>query len=235
MCVGRFFARPLTALIYFAKAVQMLTIDRHRQGRTAIFAFDPMGREESTIDWGSMDDTLEAEQRLWASKSMAAWQIAQRDTAEMRGQLLSFGRAASVRSVAAVFRCSKPTVRTFIRLGLLQTWRKRRGTPRHTAQLVDVVSAIEFVALSHRVLDRSPREADPFSRVRARVQREGTVGLFSALPTKPSFEDVARFLRCSKSTVLRMIRTRYFRARRRSLHRWDIGKRDLPAWCRENS
>ena len=187
---------------------------------------------ENHIEWPEPRGWTVSQEIIFA-KSITAWRIACIDLHRMREALHRLGPTASVRTIAGVLKCSKPTVFSFIRSGFIRRCRRRRGARQRAPLAVETASVVEFAALCRADLDRPPHVFQPFARVRARLERDGPAGVYRALATRPSLAEVALFMRCSESTVLRMIRSRYFRCRRRSLHRWDIWKKDLPFWCRE--
>lgn len=59
----------------------------------------------------------------------------------------------------------------------------------------------------------------------------GPNGDYQTLPAFLTIEDVARYLRCTHTTVLRMIRAGEIYAEHRTPCRWEIRKKDLPRWA----
>lgn len=171
--------------------------------------------------------------KLRELRSRTAWALRNRSLPALREELWELGRAARVSKIAQVFRCSKPTVMALVKAGFLTVARQRRRARRESVFLIEVASALEFVRLCHTSLHAPPLPPIEFSRIIARVRRDGTAFPYEKLPTKPSISEFAMYLRCSESTVLRMLRAGAWWGKRRSLRRWTIDKRRLPRWCRE--
>lgn len=178
------------------------------------------------------DDTRRGWQ-LQELRSRTAWELHNRSMPELRQELWALGWSARVAAIARVFRCSKPTVMGFVKAGFLTIARQRRGIRRDRTIMINIASALELVRLCHTSLRAAPLPLSEFSRVKARVQRDGTAFPYEQLPTKPSIAEFAAYLRCSEATVLRMLRSRVSWGKRRSLRRWSIDKKRLLEWCRE--
>jgi excisionase family DNA binding protein len=170
--------------------------------------------------------------RIRDARSRSAWQLSTEDTDLIVKKLNAIGHKASVRTISTILGCSKPTVMKFLRLGLVQRIRRRTGSRPRGAIVIDVSSVIWFVQLCRKSIRRPPRLSEPFSRLRRRIQEIGPDGSYEMLPRTLSIARTAKFLRCSESTVLRLIEDHSI-GHRRTRCRWEIRKSDIPYWCRE--
>jgi hypothetical protein len=165
-------------------------------------------------------------------RSVSAWRLRNKNAKDVVQRLRDLGSKASVRDVARELGWSKPTVMKFLSLGLIDRCRRRRRASAGRRLELDVNSVIWLVNACQRGRIPRPTEIRPFNRIRTRIERIGTDGSFSELPTRPSVAEVAKFLGCGETTVLRMLRNQVIRARRKPVCRWDIWKKSLPVWCR---
>lgn len=172
--------------------------------------------------------------RINRAHSRAAWRLSLRNPEPILARLDALGHSARVRAIAAVFGWSKPTVMKFVHLGLLQRKRRPRGSPPGRPIEIEIWTARWLVGLCRRVLqDHPPLNRREHSRVRARLEAEGTNGTYHSLPPRLSVCELARFLRCAPITVRRMIDSGVVHAKRRTPCRWEFQKKRLPWWCRE--
>lgn len=171
--------------------------------------------------------------RICSARSRSAWRLSTEDTGLIVKKLNSLGRRASVRTISEILSCSKPTVMKFLKLGLVQRIRRRRGSSPGSAIVIDVNSVIWFVHLCRKSIKGPPMASHPFSRLRRRIQEIGPDGSYNMLPKTLSIARTAKFFRCSETTVLRMINDGYMRGYRRTRCRWEIRKSDIPYWWRE--
>lgn len=85
--------------------------------------------------------------RIRDARSLSAWRLSTEDTDLIVKKLNAIGLRASVRTISTILGCSKPTVMKFLRLGLVQRIRRRRGSRPRGAIVIDVSSVIWFVQL----------------------------------------------------------------------------------------
>jgi hypothetical protein len=164
-------------------------------------------------------------------RSVSAWRLRNKNAKEVVQRLAELGPKASVREVARALGWSKPTVMKFINLGLVDRCRRRNALAGRPLEL-DVNSVIWLVKACQRGPIQRPAGIRPFNRIRTKIEKRGTDGSFRELPTRPSVAEVAKFLDCGETTVLRMLGAQVIRAHRKNFCRWDIWKNNLPKWCR---
>lgn len=184
------------------------------------------------------DDTISHEDfdiawKIKTSGSRLAWRLRRGDTDLIVKKLSSIAPAASVRTIAGILACSKPTVMKFIELGLVQRLRRRRRGSSRRPVAINVWSVISFVRLCGKHITEPPMSLHAFSRLRRRIGEIGPNGSFDMLPRTLTVSQTAKFIRCSKTSVLRLIKEGYIDGHRRTPCRWEIRKSDIPYWCRE--
>lgn len=172
--------------------------------------------------------------RVRDANSRVAWWIS-RNTDALLAELSNLGAQASVRAVADVLRCSKPTVRKFLRMGLLRRSNRRRGPLLRGTVLLDLASVAYLVRLCHDAVDGPPIAEHAFARIRAKVLHNGPNGSFRSLPRFLTVPRAASFLRCSQTTLLRMLQECGIPPKHAPRRRWKIPKDWLPWWSRQES
>jgi hypothetical protein len=192
----------------------------------------PFSNDED--DWSDARDWDDARKyRLASIRSLSAWRLRHKNASQLVEKLQAMGPVASVKSVADILGWSKPTVRRFVRAHLIEAQRRRRASAR-ASLILRTPSVIWLVNTCIRGSILPEPESDrPFDRIRRKIEREGTNGTYSQLPARPSVEELAIFFRCGETSILRMLKERAIRSKHKFLKRWDIWKRDLPFWGRE--
>lgn len=157
--------------------------------------------------------------------SRCAFGLSQRAPALLR-ELESGPVWLTVRYLALLFDCSKPTVRCLMRRKLLRA-RRRSGDPLSKA-LITRSSAVLFLELCARCGTAwRPRGIWAFVHISRRLRDRGPRSEYARLPSELTVREAARFMRCSPSSVRRMIRYRTLRAHRPTPGRWAIKKKNL--------
>lgn len=132
----------------------------------------------------------------------------------------------TVGRLARWFGCSKPTVRNYLRQGLLRARRRTRATER---ELIARESAHLLVQLCRKLdSDWWPQGLWAFSRIDKRLHQEGTGVEFARLGSVLTLQETAVLFRCSRSSVRRMIELGRLEAFRPTPGRWAVRKQDLP-------
>jgi hypothetical protein len=170
--------------------------------------------------------------RITHAPSRSAWRLAQCDHEYLERRLRQLGPWARVSDLARAVGWSKPTVMKFVRIGLLQRRHKQRGQRVKVPIQVSTQSVIALAAACQVMLEDPPCSSRDYHRVRARFEVLGPNGDYDTLPPFLTVGDTARYLRCTHTTVLRMIRSGEISANHRTPCRWEIRKKDLPWWSR---
>jgi hypothetical protein len=134
----------------------------------------------------------------------------------------------SLRCAAWVLGCSKSSIRQLIAQGMLRSRNAAARRPHFRRDRIPWDSVRNFIrACQHWQQFQRRRPAKRRSNLLSRFLAGATAADLRRIPPKLTIEDTSVLLRCSRTSVVRMIHANQLRAERRTPHRWLVLKQSF--------